>query len=161
MASEGPRAALEDEVRRGLRAFITRTVVHNHQVAEHTGLNLTDLQCLGLLQLHGPMTAGALARSTGLTTSAITAVIDRLERSGYASREHDATDRRRVIVKLNQKQVEDKIVPLYTSKAADKARVYARFSDAELAAVRDFLQALEAAALDPADHPSGQSRSRG
>jgi DNA-binding MarR family transcriptional regulator len=124
---------------------------HRAAVGDDERLNLTDLQCLGLHQLHGPMTAGALARSTGLTTSAITAVIDRLERSGYASREHDAADRRRVIVRLDQQQVEDKIVPLYTSKAADKARVYARFSDAELAAVRDFLQALEDAALDPAD----------
>src|SRR5260370_27482734 len=107
---------------------MTRAVVYNHQVAEQTGLNLTDLQCLGLLQLHGPMIAGALARSTGLTTSAITAVIDRLERSGYASRQHDTADRRRVLVRLDQKQVEDKIGPLYTSKAADKAPVYSRLS---------------------------------
>jgi hypothetical protein len=47
--------------------------------------------------------------------------------------------------------VKENTIPLYASKAADKARVYARFSDAELAAVRDFLQALEDAALDPAD----------
>jgi DNA-binding MarR family transcriptional regulator len=47
-------------------------------------LNLTDQRCLGLLQLHGPMSAGALARSTGLTTSAITAAVDRLDRGGYA-----------------------------------------------------------------------------
>ena len=55
--------------------------------------------------------------------------------------------------------VKENTIPLYASKVADKARVYARFSDAELAAVRDFLQALEDAALDPADHPSGQRRS--
>ena len=90
MASPGPRAALEDSVRRGLRAFMTRAVLLNHEVAEHTGLNPTDLQCLGLIQLHGPMSAGELARSTGLTASAITAVVDRLERSGFALREHDA-----------------------------------------------------------------------
>jgi DNA-binding MarR family transcriptional regulator len=158
MPSGGSRAALEEAVGHGLRALMTRAVVFNHQVAEHTGLNPTDLQCLGLLQLHGPLPAGALARSTGLTTSAITAVIDRLERAGYALREHDAADRRRIIVRLDEKQVEDKILPLYTSNAASKAPVYARFSDEELATVRDFLQALEeaSAAPGPADHPTPQ-----
>jgi DNA-binding MarR family transcriptional regulator len=150
MASGDPRAALEEAVRHGLRALMTRAVVFNHEVAEHTGLNLTDLQCLGLLQLHGPMSAGALARGTGLTTSAITAAVDRLERSGYASREHDAADRRRVIVKLDEKQLEDKILPLYVAKAAGNKDVVARFGDRELATVRDFLQALEQASATPA-----------
>jgi DNA-binding MarR family transcriptional regulator len=144
-SSERSRASLENAVGRGLRMFMTRAVVRNLQVAEQTGLNPTDLQCLGLLQLNGPMSAGALARSTGLTTSAITAVIDRLERSGFAAREHDPADRRRVIVRLNEQRAEDTILPLYASKAAGKADVFARFSDAELTAVRDFLQALEEA----------------
>lgn len=142
---------LEEAVGRSLRAFMTRAVVFNYQVAEQTGLGPTDLQCLGLLQLHGPMSAGALARSTGLTTSAITAAIDRLERSGFARREHDASDRRRVIVTLDQKQLAAKILPLYTSKAAAKAHVFARFTDEELAAVRDFLQALEEESAGPAE----------
>ncbi|GAB2831362.1 MarR family transcriptional regulator [Actinoallomurus bryophytorum] len=145
MASGDPRAALEEAVRHGLRALMTRAVVFNHEVAERTGLNLTDLQCLGLLQLQGPMSAGALARGTGLTTSAITAAIDRLERSGYAAREHDATDRRRVIVKLDEKQLEDKLLPLYASEAAGRKDVLARFGDEELATVREFLRALEEA----------------
>lgn len=152
MASGDARAALEEAVRHGLRAFMTRAVVFNHEVAERTGLNLTDLQCLGLLQLHGPMSAGALARGTGLTTSAITAAIDRLERSGYATREHDTADRRRVIVKLDEKRLEDKILPLYASEAAGKKDVLARFGDEELTAVRDFLQALEQASATPS-HP--------
>jgi DNA-binding MarR family transcriptional regulator len=144
-SSERSRASLESAVGRGLRAFMTRAVVRNLQVAEQTGLNPTDLQCLGLLQLNGPMSAGALARSTGLTTSAITAVIDRLERTGFATREHDPADRRRVIVRLDEQRAEDTILPFYASKATGKAEVFARFSDAELSAVRDFLQALEEA----------------
>jgi DNA-binding MarR family transcriptional regulator len=148
VSSERSRADLERAVGRGLRVFTTRAVVRNLQVAERTGLNPTDLQCLGLLQLNGPMTAGALARSTGLTTSAITAVIDRLERGGFAAREHDPADRRRVIVRLDERRAEETILPLYASKAAGKADLFARFSDAELTAVRDFLQALEAAESD-------------
>ncbi len=137
------RAELEEAVRTGLRAFIARATVFNYQVAEHTGLNPTDLQFLGLLQLHGPMAAGALAKATGLTTSATTAVIDRLERSGFATREHDTADRRRVIVKLNTKQHDERILPLYAAKAPGAAGVLARFSDEQLATVAAFLHALE------------------
>jgi DNA-binding MarR family transcriptional regulator len=153
MTSGDPRAALEEAVRHSLRALMTRAVVFNHEVAERTGLNLTDLQCLGLLQLHGPMSAGALARGTGLTTSATTAAIDRLERSGYASREHDSADRRRVIVRLDEKQLEDKILPLYAAKAAGNNDVLARFGDEELTIVRDFLRALEQASATPPGTP--------
>jgi len=138
-----PRAELEEAVRAGLRAFIARATVFNYQVAEQTGLNPTDLQFLGLLQLHGPQSAGVLARATGLTTSATTAVIDRLERSGFATREHDTADRRRVIVRLNQKQHDEKIMPLYAAKAPGAAGILARFSDEQLATVAAFLQALE------------------
>jgi DNA-binding MarR family transcriptional regulator len=157
VASGAPRAALEEAVQHGLRAFMARAVVFNYQIAERTGLNPTDLQCLGLLQMHGPMSAGSLARSTGLTTSAITTAIDRLERSGFARREHDTGDRRRVFVKLDEDKVAEKIRPLYALKAAAASHVFARFSDPELAAVQAFLQALEeeSAAADPDAGPFG------
>jgi DNA-binding MarR family transcriptional regulator len=136
---------------------MARAVVFNYQIAERTGLNPTDLQCLGLLQLHGPMSAGALAQGTGLTTSAITTAIDRLERSGFARREHDTGDRRRVFVKLDEKQVADKIRPLYALRAAAASRVFARFGDEELVAVRAFFEALEedSATADPDEGPFG------
>jgi DNA-binding MarR family transcriptional regulator len=157
VASGAPRAALEEAVQHGLRAFMARAVVFNYQIAERTGLNPTDLQCLGLLQLHGPMSAGALARGTGLTTSAITTAIDRLERSGFARREHDTGDRRRVFVKLDEKQIADKIRPLYALRAAAASRVFAHFSDEELAAVRAFFDNLEeeSATADPDEAPFG------
>ena len=55
--------------------------------AELIGINLTDLNCLNLLALSGRMTAGELARATGLTTASITGVIDRLAEAGYVWRE--------------------------------------------------------------------------
>lgn len=58
----------------------------------------TDLVCMCLLQLHGPATPGWLAEMTGLSTGAVTGVVDRLERAGYVSRAQDPQDRRRVIV---------------------------------------------------------------
>src|SRR5947209_11665341 len=69
--------------------------------AERIGVNVTDLNCLNIVALTGPMTAGDLARQTGLTTASITGVLDRLEEGGFVRRERDPKDRRRVIVNLN------------------------------------------------------------
>lgn len=64
------------------------------------GINRTDLRCLNIVDNEGPMTAGRLAAKSGLTTAAVTAVLDRLERAGYAQRVRDHEDRRQVIVEL-------------------------------------------------------------
>ena len=59
--------------------------------AERIGINVTDLNCLNILALSGQLTAGELARATGLTTASITGVLDRLEEAGFVRRERDAT----------------------------------------------------------------------
>ena len=64
------------------------------------GINRTDGRCLDIVENQGPMTAGRLAELSGLTTAAVTAVLDRLERAGYARRVRDAKDRRQVFVEL-------------------------------------------------------------
>ena len=67
---------------------------------EKLGINRTDGRCLDIIENHGPLTAGELARRSGLTTAAVTAVLDRLERAGYARRVRDEKDRRQVLVEL-------------------------------------------------------------
>jgi len=64
------------------------------------GVNRTDGRCLDVIDREGPVAAGRLAEASGLTTAAVTAVIDRLERVGYARRVGDPNDRRRVLVEL-------------------------------------------------------------
>lgn len=64
------------------------------------GLSLTDYKCMDLIENLGPMPAGRLAELTGLTTGAITGVIDRLERAGYARRKDNPNDRRSIIVEV-------------------------------------------------------------
>ena len=59
--------------------------------ADRIGINATDLNCLNILSFSGQMTAGDLARATGLTTASITGVIDRLEQAGFADRERDCS----------------------------------------------------------------------
>lgn len=64
------------------------------------GINRTDGRCLDVIDREGPVPAGRLAEASGLTTAAVTAVIDRLEKAGYARRTADPDDRRRVLVEL-------------------------------------------------------------
>jgi DNA-binding MarR family transcriptional regulator len=64
------------------------------------GINRTDGRCMDIIDREGPVSAGRLAAASGLTTAAVTAVIDRLEKAGYARRLSDPGDRRRVLVEL-------------------------------------------------------------
>jgi DNA-binding MarR family transcriptional regulator len=64
--------------------------------ADRLGINRTDLNCLDVIERHGGVTAGQLATEAGLTTGAVTAVVDRLEKQGYVRRIRDDEDRRRV-----------------------------------------------------------------
>ena len=77
---------------RGTREFNVQALMFGQVVAGRRGINPTDLQCLNVLSLTGPITAGRLAEITGLTVGAITGVLDRLETAGYARRERDEED---------------------------------------------------------------------
>src|SRR5690242_11290983 len=87
-------AELGDEIRASQRA----TDVVDELMCQLLGINRTDARCLDILDQHGSMSAGDLAEASRLTTGAITAVIDRLERAGMARRVPDPKDRRRVQV---------------------------------------------------------------
>jgi len=87
-------AELGDEVRASQRA----TDVVDELMCQLLGINRTDARCLDILDQHGSMSAGDLAEASRLTSGAITAVIDRLERAGMARRVPDPKDRRRVLV---------------------------------------------------------------
>lgn len=108
-------------------------------IADRLHLNTTDLMCLYFLSDGAALTAGQLAEATGLTTGAVTGVIDRLEKAGYAQREKDATDRRRVIVRPLGKHIERDIAPLYASIGAAWERAVERYSTQELAVILDML----------------------
>ena len=92
------RIDLLKQLEETLRKVGAQSVLLSDTVARLVGLNSTDLECLDLLEMAGPTTAGRLAEHAGLTTGAMTAVIDRLERAGFARRLRDAEDRRCVRV---------------------------------------------------------------
>ncbi len=95
---EASHVTLVDEVGVELNELRRAGDQLDEAVALQFGLNRTDLRCLGILYRRGRVTAGELADESGLTPGAITTVLDRLERGGYANRLADQADRRRVLV---------------------------------------------------------------
>jgi DNA-binding MarR family transcriptional regulator len=138
VTSEGSsRAALVAAVQLALRRFGDEVNLYESAVAERLGMHPTDLQFLGFVQLHGPTTPGHLAELSGLTTGAVTGVIDRLERAGFVRRLSDPADRRRVLVEglpERERDVQALFDPLLRAMVA----VTDRYDDQELAVVLDF-----------------------
>jgi DNA-binding MarR family transcriptional regulator len=125
---------LIDEVRRSQ----TATARFDQAVADTLGLNRTDQRCIDVLHRAGPLTAGRLAEQTGLSTGAMTTAIDRLERSGYARRVRDSTDRRRVLVELTPKAAE--LEAFYREHAAYAERLYQRHTVEQLELLLRFVR---------------------
>jgi len=111
--------------------------------AERIGINVTDLNCLNIVALTGSMTAGDLARATGLTTASITGVLDRLEEGGFVRRERDPHDRRRVIVKLNAGPGLREIGPTFGPLLKAWRATAAGYSDDDLRLLLEFQRRLE------------------
>jgi DNA-binding MarR family transcriptional regulator len=121
-------AELVYEVRRSQNA----TDRFDQAVADAIGINRTDMRCLDVISREGPVPAGRLADETGLTTGAITTVLDRLERAGFARRVRDPDDRRRVLVELTPEAFEGS-VNYYAAHMELSERLYRRYTEEQLA----------------------------
>jgi DNA-binding MarR family transcriptional regulator len=111
--------------------------------AERIGINATDLNCLNILSLTGAMTAGDLARVTGLSTASITGVIDRLEESGFVRRERDTGDRRRVVVHLVAERAWRDVGPVFLPMIRAWQATASRYSDEQLTMILEFQRDTE------------------
>lgn len=145
-SKHGTRQELMTALNLVLRDVSGQGVLYSQEVAGRVGLNPTDLECLDFIQ-RGPLTAGALAEATGLTTGAITGVIDRLERAGFARRESDPADRRKVMVRTTS-AIEKKLMPLYEPMQRHAMGALDEFGDKDLALLLDFLTRARDAARD-------------
>src|SRR6201991_4787681 len=99
--------------------------------AERLGLNRTDLHCINIIENSGGLTAGELAAEAGLTTGAVTGVIDRLERAGYARRVADPADRRRVKLEVTP-EFYARAAEIWAPMASDWRAALDRFTRADL-----------------------------
>jgi len=111
--------------------------------ADQIGINATDLNCLNILSFSGHMTAGQLAKATGLTTASITGVIDRLAEAGYVTRERDTSDRRRVVIHLVLERAISNVASVFLPMVQAWQAMAERYSDDELRLIVEFYGQME------------------
>ncbi|MGY6519061.1 MAG: MarR family winged helix-turn-helix transcriptional regulator [Lysobacteraceae bacterium] len=124
---------------KALRQTTALSTLMSEAVSRRLGMSSTDLECMDLLCARGPMTAGQLAEASGLSSGAVTGLLDRLEAAGFVARERDESDRRKVVVCILP-HVEDAIAPYYGELQEAFLAVCAGYSDDELALLEGFFQ---------------------
>src|SRR5271166_3988808 len=123
------------------RKMSTQTVFLHQAIAQSVGLNATDTKCIDLI-LRGPggsVTAGWLSDTTGLTTGAITHILDRLEKRQFIERVRDARDRRKVFIRVRPESLEP-LTPKYEAMGNAYMNLVKRYSNFELRLICDYLE---------------------
>jgi DNA-binding MarR family transcriptional regulator len=140
------RNQLTETLNRAARQASGLGVLFGEAVAAGLGINHTDLECLGMVLLNDGMTAGEIAKASGLTTGAVTGVIDRLERAGLVHREADPRDRRKVHVRSTPK-ARSAGAGSYDSFGKAMDRLVESYSDGEIALLIDYFSRAHDAIL--------------
>ena len=121
------------------RELSARTLMFHAAVSDRVGLSAVEHKALDLLSRAGALTAGQLAELTGLTTGAITGLVDRLEKAGFVRRDRDPSDRRKVVIQPVLEKMEVDIAPLFASMGQQMEELLSGYSDQELAIIQDFV----------------------
>jgi DNA-binding MarR family transcriptional regulator len=132
----------------------------SHAVAERAGMHSTDIETMDLLNVLGPMTAGQLSQMTGLSSGATTRLTDRLVRAGFVRRVPDEIDRRRVHIEPIGENLQA-IGEMYGPLAEGLGRVWAAFSDEDLAVILRFVRESNAVVAAENARLRGQERPAG
>jgi DNA-binding MarR family transcriptional regulator len=133
------KAELIGELFATVRANQLATDKMDGAAARAMGVNRTDMRALDVVERLGPVTAGAISAAAGLTSGAVTAVIDRLVEKGYVRRVADPADRRRVLIEKTEK-LEEISGRLYGPLAERAVPLIERFSVAEIETIVRFLE---------------------
>jgi len=141
-ASSRKRRALIQRVGMELgRQLSTVSIFFHQSIATKLGINVTDTRCFELMSRYaqGPLTAGDLARHTGLTTGAVTGILDRLEKAGLVERFRDSSDRRKVFVRPRLEALQ-RVGRLYQGLAAASLKHASGYSTKELELIKSYLE---------------------
>jgi len=128
------------ELVRELRQFTGLSASIFRAAAARMEMTVTDVQVLDILESLGPTTAGQLADLTGLTTGAITGMINRLEEAGFVNRERDPNDGRRVIVHLARDKSAKEVGSIFTSLERSWNEIASQYNNEQIAFLLEFLR---------------------
>jgi DNA-binding MarR family transcriptional regulator len=144
------------EVRAALRRLTAEIDGLDQRAANRFGINRSDLRCLDVLRGVGPTTPTTLAGAVGMTTGGLSLALDRLEAAGYITRRPNSNDRRSVIVQPTEHlaQVEREI---FGPLGQGMGEIISRYGEADLEAIRDFLDRVAAAAAAAGRSPGEQA----
>lgn len=123
------------------RTMSTQTVFLHQAIAQGAGLNATDTKCVDLILRceNEHVTAGWLSQQSGLTTGAITHILDRLEKRGYIQRIRDTEDRRRVFIQVKPESLKS-LAPKYEAIGTAYMAILEEFTDEELNLICHYLE---------------------
>ena len=144
----GERDRLAAELARQGRLLARQLVRFYDALADQLGLHVTDLICLATLRDRGRATVGELAAELGLTTGAVSRMVNRLEQGGFVRRTRDPQDARRVIVELVSTET---AVGLFAGQSADITESVADLTEDQLRLLLDHLRTLTSVSQDAAD----------
>jgi DNA-binding MarR family transcriptional regulator len=125
-------------VRKLSQHYAYSSIQMHETVARKVGLSGTDHKYLGFLMEKGQMTAGELATLTGLTTGAVTGLIDRFEKKKLVQRQLANDDRRKVIIVPNSENIMTLISPLYKEFRSKTETLMASFSEEEIEIIASY-----------------------
>jgi len=108
-------------------------------MTEWAGLNATDMACLRLLFQEGIASPSELARHTGLTSGATTAMLDRLERAGLIERRPNPNDRRGTLI-APEKSSSEKVASWFASARDAQDKLISSYSESELEIIADIFE---------------------
>jgi DNA-binding MarR family transcriptional regulator len=131
------------ELRKLSQQYAYTSLQMHETIARKAGFGGTDHKYLGFFLQKGNLTAGELAELTGLTTGAVTGLIDRFEKKNLVKRQFDATDRRKVIIVPDSKKIMSLFEPFYKDFQDETDNLIATFSDEEINIIESyFVKAL-------------------
>lgn len=123
------------------RKLSTQTVFLHQAIAQSAGLNATDTKCVDLILSHPEqrLTAGALSAMSGLSTGALTHVLDRLEKGRFIERVRDQNDRRKVYVRVRLESVKP-LLPRYEEIGKAFTEVAATYAERDIKLICDYME---------------------
>ncbi len=136
---------LVDKFRTASRQYSDASIFMHEAIARKAGLSGADHKYLGLILQHKELTAGDISKLTGLTTGAVTGLIDRLEKKKLLKRQFTKDDRRKVIIIPNPENSMKLLQPIFSELQQKTADLIASFTEKEIQIIERYF--LEATAI--------------